>query len=98
MDWRSRVVRGVRIVIQERQRTATDLIRDAAGLFVTPVIDAIGLESTEPSQAGIERLTAIKPRRLPSGRERVASEEGRVQGYAGLKGEPHLPSKFTTKG
>src|SRR6266487_5383417 len=87
-----RVVRGVRIDIQERQRTATDLIRDAAGLFVTPGIDAIGLESTEPCQAGIERLAAINPRRLRSGRERVTSEEGRIQGHAGLKREPFIGS------
>jgi len=84
------VVRGVGVDVQQRERTASDLIRDPSRLFVAPVVVSIALESTQSRQAGAERSASIDPRRLPSGGQRVASEERGIQRHARLKREPFV--------
>ena len=84
------VVRRVRVDVEERQRSLSDLIRNATGLFVAPRVDAIALQSPEPGEARLERLSTVHPRRLPSGGQRVPAEQRRIQGHAGLQREPFV--------
>src|SRR3954466_5218795 len=48
------VVGAVRIDVQERQRTAPDLIRDAPGFLVAPVVGPPALQTRQAGEAGVE--------------------------------------------
>ena len=45
------VVGGVRIQVQDRQRSGPDLVGNASWLFVPPVIEPVALQPTELDQA-----------------------------------------------
>ena len=83
-----RVIRGVRIDVESRERALPHLIGDSSGLLVAPAIEARALQSSEPRERGVDHPSRVDPRRMESGGERVASEYGRIYGHPCLRREP----------
>ena len=82
------VVERVGVEIQSRKRALSHLIRDAPRFLIAPIVDPRSLKAAETRERGVEKLTAIQHGALPTGGERVAAIQRRVQGHARLHREP----------
>ena len=92
------VVRRVRVQVEEGERSAADLVRDPARLFVAPVVDAIALQPAERVSAASSALPRSTQPGLPSGGDGVAAEERGVERHAGLQASAIRPADPSRRG
>ena len=85
-----RVVRVVRILVEDGERPGTHLIRNASGFLVVPGVEPVALHPPQPQKRRGQRAALIDHRRLPAGGHGVAAEERWIERHASLKREPFV--------
>ena len=85
-----RVVRVVRILVEDGERPGTHLIRNASGFLVVPGVEPVALHPPQPQKRRGQRAASIDHRRLPAGGHGVAAEERWIERHASLKREPFV--------